>query len=149
MDRLVGQIKDKVDRTAKNNTFLWFTGDNGPWAQKCELAGSVGPFLGSWQSRQGGSPAKQTTWEGGHRVPALAYWPGRVPTNVTSTALLSVLDIFPTVVALAGASLPGDRHFDGLDASEVLFGGAPAGHRVSREGAVSPQQWGGRRGWSP
>lgn len=36
----------------------------------------------------GGSPAKQTTWEGGHRVPAVAYWPGRVPINVTSTALL-------------------------------------------------------------
>ncbi|NP_001348907.1 arylsulfatase G isoform 4 [Mus musculus] len=36
----------------------------------------------------GGSPTKQTTWEGGHRVPALAYWPGRVPANVTSTALL-------------------------------------------------------------
>ncbi|XP_026936294.1 arylsulfatase G isoform X3 [Sagmatias obliquidens] len=103
MDSLVGQIKDKVDLTAKNNTFLWFTG---------------------------GSPAKQTTWEGGHRVPALAYWPGRVPVNVTSTALLSVLDIFPTVVALAGASLPQGRHFDGLDASEVLFGRAQAGHRV-------------------
>ncbi|XP_026936293.1 arylsulfatase G isoform X2 [Sagmatias obliquidens] len=88
MDSLVGQIKDKVDLTAKNNTFLWFTGDNGPWAQKCELAGSMGPFTGSWQTRQGGSPAKQTTWEGGHRVPALAYWPGRVPVNVTSTALL-------------------------------------------------------------
>ncbi|XP_059936843.1 arylsulfatase G isoform X3 [Mesoplodon densirostris] len=130
MDSLVGQIKDKVDLTAKNNTFLWFTGDNGPWAQKCELAGSMGPFTGSWQTRQGGSPAKQTTWEGGHRVPALAYWPGRVPVNVTSTALLSVLDIFPTVVALAGASLPQGRHFDGLDASEVLFGRAQAGHRV-------------------
>ena len=39
-------------------------------------------------SLTGGSPAKQTTWEGGHRVPALVYWPGRVPTNVTSTALL-------------------------------------------------------------
>ncbi|XP_059764506.1 arylsulfatase G isoform X2 [Balaenoptera ricei] len=130
MDSLVGQIKDKVDLTAKNNTFLWFTGDNGPWAQKCELAGSMGPFTGSWQTRQGGSPAKQTTWEGGHRVPALAYWPGRVPVNVTSTALLSVLDIFPTVVALAGASLPRGRRFDGLDASEVLFGGAQAGHRV-------------------
>ncbi|XP_059989832.1 arylsulfatase G isoform X2 [Lagenorhynchus albirostris] len=130
MDSLVGHIKDKVDLTAKNNTFLWFTGDNGPWAQKCELAGSMGPFTGSWQTRQGGSPAKQTTWEGGHRVPALAYWPGRVPVNVTSTALLSVLDIFPTVVALAGASLPQGRHFDGLDASEVLFGRAQAGHRV-------------------
>ncbi|XP_014402744.1 PREDICTED: arylsulfatase G isoform X4 [Myotis brandtii] len=49
MDGLVGQIKDGADRTAKGNTFLWFTGDNGPWAQKCELAGSVGPFTGSWQ----------------------------------------------------------------------------------------------------
>ncbi|XP_026903688.1 arylsulfatase G isoform X2 [Acinonyx jubatus] len=130
MDRLVGQIKDKVGRTARENTFLWFTGDNGPWAQKCELAGSVGPFTGSWQTRQGGSAAKQTTWEGGHRVPALAYWPGTVPINVTSTALLSVLDIFPTVVALAGASLPQDRHFDGLDASSVLFGWSQTGHRV-------------------
>ncbi|XP_059733944.1 arylsulfatase G isoform X4 [Bos taurus] len=110
MDHLVGRIKDTVDLVAKNNTFLWFTGDNGPWAQKCELAGSVGPFTGSWQAcrgardvcrvvlcrcsgsqavkKPGGSPAKQTTWEGGHRVPALAYWPGRVPVNVTSAALL-------------------------------------------------------------
>lgn len=130
MDRLMGRIKDTVDRTAKENTLIWFTGDNGPWAQKCELAGSVGPFAGSWQVRRGGSPAKQTTWEGGHRVPAVAYWPGRIPTNVTSTALLSVLDIFPTVLALAGARLPQGRHFDGLDASEVLFGGSQTGHRV-------------------
>ncbi|XP_042558661.1 arylsulfatase G isoform X1 [Dipodomys spectabilis] len=130
MDHLVGQIKDKVDHTAKENTFLWFTGDNGPWAQKCELAGSMGPFTGLWQTHQGGSPAKQTTWEGGHRVPALAYWPGRVPGNVTSPALLSVLDIFPTAVAMAGASLPQDRHFDGLDVSEVLLGRSQRGHRV-------------------
>ncbi|XP_004693415.1 PREDICTED: arylsulfatase G isoform X3 [Condylura cristata] len=130
MDNLVGQIKDEVDRTAKENTFLWFTGDNGPWAQKCELAGSTGPFSGSWQTRQGGSSAKQTTWEGGHRVPALAYWPGTVPGNVTSAALLSVLDIFPTVLALAGAALPPGRSFDGLDASAVLLGKSQTGHQV-------------------
>lgn len=130
MDSLVGQIKDKVDHVAKENTLLWFAGDNGPWAQKCELAGSMGPFSGLWQTHQGGSPAKQTTWEGGHRVPALAYWPGRVPVNVTSTALLSLLDIFPTVIALAGASLPPDRKFDGVDVSEVLFGKSQTGHRV-------------------
>ncbi|XP_063098020.1 arylsulfatase G isoform X4 [Cavia porcellus] len=52
MDSLVGEIKDTVDRTAKEHTFFWFTGDNGPWAQKCELAGSMGPFTGSWQTRQ-------------------------------------------------------------------------------------------------
>ncbi|XP_055264724.1 arylsulfatase G isoform X3 [Moschus berezovskii] len=130
MDRLVGRIKDTVDLLGKNNTFLWFTGDNGPWAQKCELAGSVGPFTGSWQARREGSPAKQTTWEGGHRVPALAYWPGRVPVNVTSAALLSVLDVFPTVLALAGAPLPRGRRFDGLDITQVLFGQAQTGHRV-------------------
>ncbi|XP_066242769.1 arylsulfatase G isoform X10 [Saccopteryx leptura] len=130
MDSLVGRIKDIVDHTAKENTFIWFTGDNGPWAQKCELAGSLGPFAGLWQVHQGGSPAKQTTWEGGHRVPAVAYWPGRIPFNVTSTALLSMLDIFPTVVALAGATLPRGRRFDGLDASEVLFGRSQTGHRV-------------------
>ncbi|XP_007639230.1 arylsulfatase G isoform X8 [Cricetulus griseus] len=130
MDSLVGQIKDKVDHMAKENTLLWITGDNGPWAQKCELAGSVGPFFGLWQTHQGGSSAKQTTWEGGHRVPALAYWPGRVPANATSTALLSMLDIFPTAIALAGASLPPNRNFDGLDVSEVLFGRSQVGHRV-------------------
>ncbi|XP_007639225.1 arylsulfatase G isoform X3 [Cricetulus griseus] len=99
MDSLVGQIKDKVDHMAKENTLLWITGDNGPWAQKCELAGSVGPFFGLWQTHQGGSSAKQTTWEGGHRVPALAYWPGRVPANATSTALLRYCSI-PTVELL-------------------------------------------------
>ncbi|XP_038013062.1 arylsulfatase G isoform X5 [Motacilla alba alba] len=63
-------------------------GDNGPWAQKCELAGRLGPFVGAWQRQRGGSSAKQTTWEGGHRVPALVYWPGRVPARRTSHALL-------------------------------------------------------------
>ncbi|XP_056673235.1 arylsulfatase G isoform X2 [Monodelphis domestica] len=130
MDNLVGRIKDKVDSISKENTFLWFTGDNGPWSQKCELAGHVGPFTGLWQMNRGGSSAKQTTWEGGHRVPAIAYWPGRVPANVTSTALLSVLDIFPTIASLAQVSLPPQRHFDGLDISEVLFGHSQTGHRV-------------------
>ncbi|XP_020856577.2 LOW QUALITY PROTEIN: arylsulfatase G [Phascolarctos cinereus] len=130
MDNLVGRIKDKVDSTVKENTFLWFTGDNGPWSQKCELAGNVGPFAGLWQTKRGGSSAKQTTWEGGHRVPAIAYWPNRVPANVTSTALLSVLDIFPTIASLAKVSLPPKRHFDGLDISEVLFGHSQTGHRV-------------------
>ncbi|NXY78034.1 ARSG Arylsulfatase, partial [Glareola pratincola] len=89
MDALVGRIKQVADSHGKGNTLLWFAGDNGPWAQKCELAGRLGPFVGAWQRQRGGSSAKQTTWEGGHRVPALAYWPGRVPAGRTSHALLS------------------------------------------------------------
>ncbi|EMP40156.1 Arylsulfatase G [Chelonia mydas] len=130
MDALVGRIKDKVDGCGKENTFLWFTGDNGPWAQKCELAGNMGPFSGAWQRQRGGSAAKQTTWEGGHRVPALAYWPGRIPANVSSVALLSTTDIFPTLVSLAKASLPPNRRFDGSDVSEILFGQSHQGHKT-------------------
>ncbi|XP_050764299.1 arylsulfatase G [Gymnogyps californianus] len=130
MDALVGRIKRVADSHGKGNTLLWFAGDNGPWAQKCELAGRLGPFVGAWQRQRGGSSAKQTTWEGGHRVPALAYWPGRIPAKRTSRALLSTLDIFPTLVALAGAALPPNRRFDGLDVSPVLFGWSDVGHKV-------------------
>jgi arylsulfatase G len=56
--------------------------DNGPWEEKCELSGSVGPFIGMWQASAeeggGGSVAKRTVWEGGHRVPSIIYWPGHV-----------------------------------------------------------------------
>ncbi|XP_038613150.1 arylsulfatase G isoform X1 [Tachyglossus aculeatus] len=130
LDRMLGRIKDQVDAAGRGTTLLWFSGDNGPWARKCQLAGSVGPFLGAWQTRQGGSAAKQTTWEGGHRVPAFAYWPGHIPANVTSPALLSSLDIFPTLVSLAGARLPSWRRYDGLDVSEVLLGRSQVGHEV-------------------
>ncbi|NXN97465.1 ARSG Arylsulfatase, partial [Rhinopomastus cyanomelas] len=130
MDALVGRIRQVIDSYGKGNTLLWFTGDNGPWAQKCELAGRPGPFVGGWQRQRGGSSAKQTTWEGGHRVPALAYWPGHIPARRTSSALLSTLDIFPTLVALAGATLPPDRRFDGINVSPVLFGRSDVGHEV-------------------
>uniref|UniRef100_A0A670I1R3 Arylsulfatase G n=1 Tax=Podarcis muralis TaxID=64176 RepID=A0A670I1R3_PODMU len=130
MDALVGRIKDEVDNTVKENTLLWFTGDNGPWAEKCDYAGSVGPYTGRWQTRRGGSSAKQTTWEGGHRVPTLAYWAGKIPANATSPVMLSTLDIFPTLVSLANASLPPNRQFDGMDVSEVLFGRSNKGHQT-------------------
>lgn len=46
------------------------------------------------------------------------------------TSFPSTLDIFPTLVALAGAALPLNRRFDGLDVSSVLFGWSDVGHTV-------------------
>lgn len=46
------------------------------------------------------------------------------------TSFRSTLDIFPTLVALAGAALPPNRRFDGLDVSPVLFGWSDVGHKV-------------------
>lgn len=79
-------------------------------------------------------------WFGWASAPARArerVWEQRGPTLSCSSR--SVLDIFPTVVALAGASLPRDRHLDGVDASAVLFGRSQTGHRVSG-GRVHPPQ---------
>ncbi|XP_039991308.1 arylsulfatase G isoform X1 [Xiphias gladius] len=128
MDSLVWAIKSASDDTDKNNTLIWFTGDNGPWEKKCQYAGSVGPFMGKWQTSRGGGSAKQTTWEGGHRVPTVAYWPGRIPANTTNSALLSGMDIFPTLLSLAGVTPPSDRRYDGIDATNILLHGEQTGH---------------------
>ncbi|XP_036936367.1 arylsulfatase G isoform X2 [Acanthopagrus latus] len=128
MDDLVGAVKSASDDADKNNTLVWFTGDNGPWEQKCQFAGSVGPFKGKWQTSRGGGSAKRTTWEGGHRVPTVAYWPGRIPANTTSSALLSGMDIFPTLLSLAGVTPPSDRRYDGIDATNILLNGEQNGH---------------------
>nr|XP_019938609.1 PREDICTED: arylsulfatase G [Paralichthys olivaceus]XP_019938610.1 PREDICTED: arylsulfatase G [Paralichthys olivaceus] len=128
MDSLVGAVKGTSDDTDKNNTLIWFTGDNGPWEQKCQFAGSVGPFIGKWQTSRGGGSAKRTTWEGGHRVPTVAYWPGKIPANTTSSALLSGMDIFPTLLSLAGVTPPRDRRYDGIDATNILLRGEHSGH---------------------
>nr|XP_023675478.1 arylsulfatase G isoform X1 [Paramormyrops kingsleyae]XP_023675487.1 arylsulfatase G isoform X1 [Paramormyrops kingsleyae] len=134
MDGLVGEIRRASDENDKGNTLIWFTGDNGPWNQKCQFAGDVGPFLGTWQTDRGGGSAKTTTWEGGHRVPTVAYWPGRIPANITSNTLLSGLDIFPTILSLAGVQAPSDRHYDGIDATDVLLRGSETG----RESIMHP-----------
>uniref|UniRef100_A0A3B4WG13 Arylsulfatase G n=1 Tax=Seriola lalandi dorsalis TaxID=1841481 RepID=A0A3B4WG13_SERLL len=128
MDGLVGAVKSASDDTDKNNTLIWFTGDNGPWEKKCQYAGSVGPFMGKWQTSRGGGSAKRTTWEGGHRVPTVAYWPGRIPANSTNSALLSGMDIFPTLLSLAGETPPSDRRYDGIDATNTLLRGEQTGH---------------------
>ncbi|KAL2078087.1 hypothetical protein ACEWY4_025772 [Coilia grayii] len=129
MDRLVGVIKATSDLLDKENNLILFTGDNGPWEQKCQFAGSVGPFLGQWQTSRGGGSAKRTTWEGGHRMPTVAYWPGRVPANTSSGALLSGMDIFPTILSLAGVDLPRDRKVDGMDMTDILLGKSDTGRK--------------------
>ncbi|KAK9530595.1 hypothetical protein VZT92_012086 [Zoarces viviparus] len=128
MDGLVGAVKSASDATDKDNTLIWFTGDNGPWDKKCQYAGSAGPFVGKWQTSRGGGSAKQTTWEGGHRVPTVAYWPGRIPANTTNSALLSGMDIFPTLLSLAEVTPPLDRRYDGVDATNIFLHGEQTGH---------------------
>jgi uncharacterized sulfatase len=63
---------------------------------------------------------KGRSWEGGIRVPFIAWWPGRIPKGIVSSELCASIDIFPTIVKLAGAGLPGDRVIDGVDITPLL-----------------------------
>ena len=64
---------------------------------------------------------KATTWEGGQRVPFIVSWPGQIQPSV-SDALLSSLELYPTLARIGGATLPTDRVIDGLDATDLLLG---------------------------
>lgn len=109
----------------EEDTLILATADNGPWAVKCDLAGSAGPYVGAHQQRLGGGSAlKDTTWEGGQRVFGLAHWPGKIAAGGVSHATVSSLDYLPTILALAGAPLPADRTYDGVDLAPLLFAGA-------------------------
>ncbi len=92
-----------------DNTLILFTSDNGPWLNYGNHAGSTGGL------REG----KGTTWEGGQRVPAFAYWKGQLRKG-TSNHLLSTLDILPTLAKITGSQLP-ESPIDGVDFSPVLF----------------------------
>lgn len=97
------------------NTLVVFTSDNGPWTVLRQHGGSAGLLYG----------AKATSYEGGMRVPAIFWWPGRIDPAVI-TDMGSTLDLLPTVAGLAGASLPTDGTLDGYNLSPVLLEETPS-----------------------
>lgn len=121
LDASVGQLVAKLGQLGLDgHSYLFFTSDNGPWLGDASVSG------GSTGGLRGG---KGTTWEGGLRIPLLARAPGRLPAGVTRTGPATLMDIFPTVSALAGLAMPSDRTFDGRDISSLLRGAGDAPER--------------------
>ena len=115
LDRSTGAILDALDRLGlAENTLVVATSDNGPWLQG---------------SARGVRGRKVEPFEGGMRVPFLARWPGRIPAGARSDAVACGIDLLPTLLALAGVPLPGDRAIDGIDLGPVLTGRGPAPER--------------------
>jgi arylsulfatase A-like enzyme len=116
IDWSVGEILQTLrDEHLAENTFVFFSSDNGPWLSKGECAGSAGLL------REG----KGSAWEGGFREPGIAWWPGQIPPGVVTTELAATLDLFPTCLTIAGADLPRDRPLDGKSLLPVLRGTGP------------------------
>jgi len=120
-DWIAGNIVKKVrDLGLEENTLILFTSDNGPWMTMHLSGGSAGLFTGRYAEGYTNT-AKGTTWEGGIREPAFAYWKGKITPFTRTSEVISSLDVFPTLSALAGIPLPDDRPFDGKDMSEILL----------------------------
>jgi endoglucanase len=99
----------------QENTLVFFTSDNGPWLVKDFEGGSAGLL------RDG----KGSTWDGGMREPAIAWWPGTLPAGVVNHNVATSLDLFPTTTALGGWQRPDTLELDGEDILGLLKGGEP------------------------
>ncbi len=113
VDWSTGRILDTLrELKLAENTLVIFTSDNGPWLVKQADSGSAGPLRGG----------KGSTWEGGVRVPTIAWWPGKIAPNTSVDAVAGTIDLLPTAVALAGGTVPDQPVIDGRDISPILLG---------------------------
>ncbi|MDA7936420.1 sulfatase-like hydrolase/transferase, partial [bacterium] len=115
LDDSVTAILDAVRKNGiAGNTLVLFFSDNGGAAHmRCD------PLRGK----------KGSVWEGGHRVPAIAWWPGTVAKGVKSDQLSISLDVMPTMLDLAGLDQPVDRALDGQSLAPLLRERKPLGRR--------------------
>ena len=112
-----GRLMDALKKQQLlENTLILFTSDNGPWYD-----GSTGELRGR----------KGQSFEGGYRVPLIVRWDGKVARGQTCDALSMNLDLFASLLRVAGIQLPKDRVVDGRDISPLWF--APTTKREARE----------------
>ena len=115
MDQAFGLLMKALDeQKLADNTFVFFTSDNGP-----EGNGTTTPGRGSSGGLRG---RKRDLHEGGIRVPGLARWPGKIPAGSVSEVPVVGSDLFPTMLGIAGVKPPTDRVIDGVDVLPALTG---------------------------
>jgi len=116
MDDAIGCIvRALADRGMRDNTLILFSSDNGGPARS---GANNGPLRG----------AKGTLYEGGIRVPAFVVWPGKVKPSSAINAPLHIVDWYPTLLKIAGASLEQPLPLDGRDAWPTITQGKPSPH---------------------
>lgn len=112
MDRVVGRVLDALEKHGlRENTLVLFTSDNGT-PKNVTVRARDKTFKGG----------KGELTDAGTHVPLLASWPGQVPEERVSNALIDFSDFLPTLADLAGASLPQDRRIDGTSFVPQLLG---------------------------
>jgi arylsulfatase A len=126
-DAVIGRVLDALERSGTAaNTLVILTSDNGP-----EVTGEVKPGVydrlkefghGSMGSLRG---AKRDSWEGGHRVPFLARWPGKIKVGSVSDETICHVDLMATLAVLLDVKLPADAGVDSVNILPAFFGEQP------------------------
>jgi arylsulfatase A-like enzyme len=120
VDASTGRILDTLrELKLDQNTLVIFSSDNGPWLIMGADGGTAGPLRGG----------KGGTYEGGMREPTVAWWPGHVPAAKSCDAVAGEIDLLPTLVKLAGGTVPTDRKIDGADIAPILLDQSTASAR--------------------
>ena len=124
VDWTVGQIYQALERNqmAKETLFV-FTSDNGSPQRKGEnMNGAIGSVkkLGHDPSRPWRG-MKSDAWEGGHRVPFIAVWPGKVPAESVSREPIILTDLMRTVASLVDFEITENSAEDSFDIGPALF----------------------------
>jgi arylsulfatase A-like enzyme len=133
MDAGVGRIVASITRLdLEKRTLVFFTSDNGAY----QNVGSNLPCRGQ----------KSDLWEGGHRIPAIACWPGKIRGGTVTDKTVLTMDLFPTMVAMPGAKVPGGLKLDGVSILPVLLEGKKLAKRTvfwrtRRERAARKGPW--------
>jgi len=120
VDAMIGRVVEALDKAGmSNDTLLFFTSDNGPVWYDADVQrfghDSVGGLRGM----------KADAWEGGHRMPFIARWPGRIRAGSTSRQTICFTDMLATFAAVADAKLPPDAGPDSFNILPVLLGKQP------------------------
>ncbi len=130
-----------LERTGQSqDTLVIFTSDNGsPQRDGAGMSGEVGSVR-----RFGHDPSrpwrglKADIWEGGHRVPFIACWPGQIAAGRVSDHPLVLVDLMRTIANRVGAALPPQAGEDSFDIGPALWsqpsGAAPRNHLIHHSG---------------
>lgn len=122
LDAIVGRVMDLVkDLKIDDETLIIFNSDNGPetlhydWMMRDHKHDASGGWRG----------VKRDGWEGGHRVPFIARWPGKIPPGQVTNQMSNTTDIFATVASVVGYQLADKDARDSFDMLPVMLGKRP------------------------
>jgi arylsulfatase A-like enzyme len=127
-DWVVGQVLKALKESGlEENTIVIFSADNGPEAYAWKRAEDFGHFsMGNFRG------LKRDVWEGGHHVPLIIKWPGKIKEGAVSDQLISQIDLMATLTSLTGMKMPQGAAPDSYDMSKILLGNQ-AGAQVRQQ----------------